>query len=104
MNIGENRYSITGNEIWASFMNYIILIKPFFLEDENNYPNLLYNVTFMQGNYDDSDTISISCSNLEEAFEKIEKYSKYIKFDEVIEKIRLDYVDSAVLKKFAEFE
>lgn len=33
MNISGNRYSVIGNEIWASFMDYVAVIKPHFCKN-----------------------------------------------------------------------
>lgn len=98
------RWFIINNEIHGSFMNYVVIIKPFFLENKRNEPTLLYNLIFTKGNYKSASCISITCETLEKAFESINKYSQYKMFDEVVKQIRYDYLDSAILKTFDEFE
>lgn len=100
----DSRWYVTDNEIHGSFMDYVVIVKPSFLGDEENKPTIFYNIIFTQGNYKLAPCISITCETLEKVFESVNKYSQYKMFDKVVEKIRSDYVDSAVLKMFCELE
>ena len=100
----DSRWYVTDNEIHGSFMDYVVIVKPSFLADELGEVSVFYNVIYCKGNYVSAPCISITCKTLEKVFESINKYSQYKMFDKVVEKIRSDYVDSAVLKMFGEFE
>ena len=87
MNISGNRYSAIGNEIWASFMDYVAVIKPHFCKNGA----MMWCVIFSKGGGYKQESKPIYCTTLEDAFNLIEHYSEQIKFDDLMNKLNKDY-------------
>ena len=88
-NIEKNsRWFANENEIHASFMDYCVKIKPHFTDIKNS---LNFIVIFSKGDGYNQESNPIYCENLESAFELVNKYKKYIKFNDLMNKLNKDY-------------
>lgn len=83
MNISGNRYTAIDDEIWASFMDYVAIIKPHFCKNGV----MMWCVIFSKGNGYNQESKPIYCTTLEDAFNSIEQYSKFIKFDDLLNEL-----------------
>ena len=90
----ENNFTSIENELWAGFIDWVVIIKPEFV---GNGHLLRWTITFGIGDpgpYMDP----IYCDSLEKAFELVNKY-KGLSYNKLIEKLSKD-CDDGKLKIF----
>jgi hypothetical protein len=86
MNISGNRYYVVGNQISASFMDYVATIDVHFCKNGR----MMWELIFSKGDGYNQKSYPIYCVSLEDAFNLIEHYSEQIKFDDLMKELYKD--------------
>jgi hypothetical protein len=79
----NSRWWVKGNELHASFMDWVVSLKP---SVNNDFPWIL---TFSRGSgYNEE--LSFPCKDLESAFEKVNQYSSIKRFNDLKDRLTND--------------
>lgn len=80
----NSRWWVNENELHASFMDWIVFIKPIHVGDGNV---LMWELKFSHGSGTNEESSPIYCKTMEEAVNLVEHYSNIIHFDDLIKQL-----------------
>lgn len=83
----NSHWWVNGNELHASFMDWVVFIKPVHV---GNGILLRWELKFSHGTGTNEESSPIYCKTMEEAINLVDQYSSIIHFDDLIKQISKD--------------